>query len=154
VPTPVPDAAMDNVVSHCGDFKVSPPRGIANRVLVVDPCADTLESTGWLLQRWGFRVQSAANGLAALEAARTFSPDAVLMEIGLPILDGWQVARQLRSAKQAPSPLLAAITGYGTERDRARSREAGFDCHFLKPVPPDDLRTWLMNQCNLSGGPL
>src|SRR4029078_6669882 len=107
---------------------------MANRVLLVDPCPDTVESTTWLLQRWGFRVQSAANGPAALNAARTFQPHAVLMEIGLPILDGWQVARELRSAKHARSPVLAAITGYGTDRDRARSREAGFDRHFLQPV--------------------
>ena len=113
------------------------------RVLLADPCRDTVETLTWLLELWGYDVLTAATGPAALTAARAGRPDAVLMEIGLPQLDGWQVARRLREEGGRPLPLLVAVSGYGSERERARSREAGFDGHLVKPVSPDVIRTWL-----------
>ena len=127
--------------------KSSPSPGPAmaetRRVLVADPCADTVESTAWLLRLWGHDVRGAGSGPEALEVARAYRPDAVLMEIGLPGLDGCEVARRLRQQDQARRPLLVAVTGYGRERDRQRTRAAGFDRHLLKPVDPEVLQDLL-----------
>src|SRR5688500_7535368 len=101
--------------------------GVAT-VLVVDPCADTVLSTSWLLRLWGYDVRTAGTGPAALEAARAYRPDAILMELRLPGLDGWQVARQLGQAGGRPARGLIAVTGCGSEPDRAQSRAAGFGC--------------------------
>jgi len=113
------------------------------RILVVDPCPDTSASTAWLLRWWGHRVQVARDGPAALEAARSYRPDVVLMEIALSGLDGCTVAQRLRQPDQLPQALLIAVTGYGGEGHRSRSRAAGFDYHLLKPVDPARLRTLL-----------
>ena len=117
-----------------------------HRILVVDPCPDTAASTAWLLRLWGHSVQVAHDGPAALEAARTYRPDVVLMEIALPGLDGCTVAQRLRQPDQSPQALLVAVTGYGGEPYLQRCRAAGFDHHLLKPVDPEHLRR-LMSAC-------
>jgi CheY-like chemotaxis protein len=122
------------------------------RVLLADPCRDTVESLAWLLDLWGYDVLTAATGPAALESALAFRPDAVLMEIRLPELDGWQVARELRHGCGESAPLLVAVTVYGSERDRTRTREAGFDCHLVKPACPEVVREWLVTHCGHVGG--
>src|SRR5688572_31201220 len=96
----------------------APPRSgvCAGRVLVADPCADTVETTAELLRAWGYGVRTAASGPAALEAALADRPDVVLMELALPLLDGLQVARRIREWAGGPAPLLVAVTGYGAER--------------------------------------
>jgi CheY-like chemotaxis protein len=124
----------------------------AGRVLLADPCRDTVETMAWLLRFWGYAVEAVASGPAALEAALADRPDVVLLELALPKLDGLQVARQLRRSAGGPSLLLVAISGYGSEKDRARSREAGFDCHLVKPVCPEVVQTWLMINCTHKGG--
>lgn len=124
------------VASVPGRDAAGPPAPGARRVLVVDPCEDTVLSTSWLLRLWGYDVRSAATRPLALEAARDYRPDAILMELRLPGLDGWQVARKLGR----PGPCLIAVTGRGSEQDRARSRDAGFTCHPQKPAFPDALR--------------
>ena len=111
-----------------------------HRVLVVDPCSDTAASTAWLLRLWGHTVQVAHDGPAALEAARTYRPDVVLMELALPGLDGCAVAQRLRQPDHSPPALLVAVTGYGGEPYLRRCRAAGFDYHLLKPVDPQHLR--------------
>src|SRR4029079_9176563 len=99
-PRPGDDRAGPGVAGTPGSLPRTPvpwalqPAG--GRVLVVDPCADTLLSTSWLLRLWGYDVRSAATGPVALAAARAYRPDVILMEPRLPGLDGWQVARQLR----------------------------------------------------------
>ena len=130
-----------------------PPRSgpPAGYVLLADPCPDTVESMALLLRLWGYAVETAASGPEALEAALADRPDAVLMELALPGLDGLQVARRLRRSG-GRIPLLVAVSGYGSEKDRARSREAGFDCHFVKPVCPKIVRTWLVTNCVHAGG--
>jgi len=135
-------------------FVSAPPRsGVhAGRVLLTDPCADTVETMAWLLRLWGYAVETAASGPAALEAVLADRPDAVLMELALPVLDGLQVARRLRQSGGESIPLLVAISGYGSENDRARSREAGFDCHFVKPVYPEVVRAWLVANGVHAGG--
>jgi CheY-like chemotaxis protein len=131
-----------------------PPRreAVAGRVLVADPCADTVETTAELLRAWGYAVRTVASGPEALEAALADRPDVVFMELALPVLDGLHVAMRIREWYGWFTPLLVAVTGYGAERDRARTREAGFDCHFVKPVFPEVVRLWLLANCVPAGG--
>lgn len=109
------------------------------RVLVVEDHADTADSMAVLLSLYGHEVRVARDGPAALGMARAFSPDVVLLDIGLPGMDGWRVAEQLRQHPAAQRPLLIALTGHGQEADRRRSQEAGIDLHLLKPVDPEQL---------------
>jgi CheY-like chemotaxis protein len=104
------------------------------RVLVVDDNLDAAEGLAMLLQLKGHEVATAYDGDGALESARRFSPEVVLLDIGLPRQDGFEVARRLREEFPDRGMLLVALTGYGQERDRLRAREAGFDHHLLKPV--------------------
>src|SRR5262245_58717126 len=103
------------------------------RVLVVDDCQDTRHTISLLLQLWGHDVRDARDGPAALTAAHAFRPHVVLLDIALPHLDGYRVARQLRQALGLGAALLIAVTGYGSDQDCARARESGFDHHLLKP---------------------
>jgi CheY-like chemotaxis protein len=129
-----------------------PTEPAVSRVLVADRCPDTVASTKWLLRRWGHDVCGVRSGSEVLEVVEKYRPDVVLMEIGLPRLDGWQVARLLRQRGRWPSTWLVAVTGYGSALDRARSREAGFDGHFVKPADPEVLRAWLAVRCGTAGG--
>ncbi|MGK3987725.1 ATP-binding protein [Sorangium sp. So ce136] len=106
----------------------------ARRILVVDDNPDVAESVRMLLEAMGYSVFVARNGPAALEAAPGFRPDVVLLDIGLPGMDGYEVARRLRRQAGLERALLVALTGYGQEEDRRRSRAAGFDHHLVKPV--------------------
>ncbi len=107
-----------------------PPR----RILVVDDNLDAAEGLAMLLSLRGHDVATAYDGQDAIEQARKLPPDVVLLDIGLPRLDGFEVARRLREEHTSRPMLLVALTGYGQERDRVRAREAGFDHHLLKPV--------------------
>jgi len=118
-----------------------PPR-LSRRVLVVDDVADTAESLAEVLAAWGCETRTALDGRAALETARDFVPDAVLMDIGMPGMDGYQTARRLRKELQG-EVLLVAISGYGQDQDRRKSREAGFDAHLVKPVDYGQLQRLL-----------
>jgi CheY-like chemotaxis protein/two-component sensor histidine kinase len=105
----------------------------ARRILVVDDNQDSAESLAVLLRMRGHDVRIAHDGPAALAAARDHGPEAVLLDIGLPGMSGYDVARALRTAEGA-RPLLVALTGYGQREDRQRAHDAGFDLHFTKPV--------------------
>ena len=114
-----------------------PERGAASppkRVLVVDDNLDAAEGLAMLLTLKGHQVSTAYDGQGAIDRAREVDPDVVLLDIGLPRLDGFEVARRLREEHPERQMLLVALTGYGQERDRVRAREAGFDHHLLKPV--------------------
>ena len=113
------------------------------RVLVVDDNRDASESLARLLDLAGYDVRVAYDGPAALELAQLYRPDAVLLDIGLPQLDGYEVARRLREQPATEHVLLIALTGYGHEQDRCRSREAGFDHHLVKPVDPNAIQQLL-----------
>jgi signal transduction histidine kinase len=113
--------------------------GAERRILVVDDNADIVETTTLLLAMSGHQVRSAKDGLQALQVATAFRPDVVLLDIGLPLMDGYEVARRLRLEPATTGALLVALTGYGQEGDRQRGREAGFDAHLLKPVDPQAL---------------
>jgi signal transduction histidine kinase/DNA-binding response OmpR family regulator len=113
----------------------------ARRVLVVDDNVDAAESLALVLRAAGHRVWTAHSGPAALQAAPEVRPEAVVLDIGLPGMDGYEVARRLRG--EASGPLLVALTGYGQDDDRRRSREAGFHHHLVKPVDPEELERLL-----------
>ena len=109
------------------------------RVLIADDNRDAAESLAMLLEIEGHTVTVVHDGqqaLAAIEAAR---PDVALLDIGMPEMDGYEVARQVRGDSRGRSTLLIAITGWGQEQDKARAMAAGFDLHFTKPVEPQQL---------------
>ncbi|MBY0527308.1 MAG: response regulator [Gemmataceae bacterium] len=88
-------------------------------------------------------VRVAFDGPSALEIARAFRPDVVLLDIGMPGIDGYEVARRMRQMPELPHVVLAAQTGWGQEEDRRKSEEAGFDCHLVKPVALDEVQQLL-----------
>ena len=107
---------------------------IPRRVLVVDDNTDAARSLELLLKSLGHQVQVAHDGIQALESATQFRPDLVLLDIGMPGLNGYEVARRLRALRPSDSLRIVAITGWGQEVDRQLSRDAGFDLHLVKPV--------------------
>lgn len=113
-----------------------PMDGHALRVLVVDDYPDTVESMAILLRMEGYAVEVAQDGAAALQLARTIQPDVVLLDISLPGMDGYEVARQLRSMNWPRPPLLIAITARAFDEDLRRCRDAGIDFHLVKPADP------------------
>jgi len=108
-------------------------------VLVVEDDADTADSMAMLLRLYAHDVRIARDGAAALQAVLESQPDVVLLDIGLPELDGWQLAKAIRGHDVGKRPYLIAISGYGMQADQIRSREAGIDLHLVKPVEPEIL---------------
>ena len=113
------------------------------RILVVDDNVDSADSLALLLRLMNHDVQTAYDGQKALEAARSHRPQLMLLDIGLPRLDGYEVARRLRQDEVHRDVFLIAMTGYGLEEDRRRSHEAGFNAHLVKPVDLDALTALL-----------
>jgi len=112
-----------------------PRAAIPRRVLIIEDNDDARQMLRHLLDHAGHEVYEAAEGADGLARALALSPDAVIVDIGLPGLDGYSIARRLRETGP-PGVLLVAITGYGQDGDRERSREAGFDVHLTKPIDP------------------
>ena len=112
------------------------PRAAGQRVLVADDNADSAQSLSLLLNLLGNDVCTAADGMEALERAEQFRPQVALLDLGMPRMDGYEAARRLRSQPWARELLLVAMTGWSQDEDRARSRDAGFDHHLVKPVDP------------------
>jgi signal transduction histidine kinase len=109
------------------------------RILVADDNNDALESLATLLQLSGHEVYTAANGAVALESAEQHRPEVALLDIGMPKLDGYEVARRIRAQPWGARITLVALTGWGQDSDRRRSQEAGFDSHLVKPLDLDKL---------------
>jgi CheY-like chemotaxis protein len=101
-----------------------------------------------LLRTEWHEVHTAGDGPAALRAAEAFRPEVVLLDIGLPQMDGYEVARRLREQTGVKRALVVALTGYGQEEDRRRTREAGFDAHLVKPADLADLQRLLAGAGN------
>lgn len=118
---------------------MSPESPDPRRVLVVDDNLDSADTMAELVRIWGYEVRTAHDGPAALECARSFRPNVVLLDVGLPGMDGYELARRLR-AEGLAGDLLVSVTGYGQEEDRRKAEEAGFDHHLTKPVNPDILQ--------------
>jgi DNA-binding response OmpR family regulator len=112
------------------------------RVLVVDDNRDTAETMAILLKLWGHEAFTARDGWAAVNAVDHFRPDVVLLDIGLPGLDGYEVARQLRQGG-GKQPVIICVSGHGRAEDRRQSRAAGCDHHLIKPADPDELQCLL-----------
>jgi signal transduction histidine kinase len=106
------------------------------RLLVVDDNKDAAVTLAMLLKLQGNEVQIAHNGPRALELAADFRPEAIFLDIGMPVMDGYEVARNLRKMPELVNVLLVALTGWGQHGDRQRAAEAGFDCHLTKPADP------------------
>ena len=113
---------------------VQPVSTVPRRILVVDDNRDSADSLAMLLKLTGHDVHTAHDGLEAVEAAATFQPDVILLDIGMPRLNGYEAARRIREQQRHKGLTLVALTGWGQEEDRRRSEEAGFDSHLVKPV--------------------
>ncbi len=113
------------------------------RILVIEDNVDAAETLRDLLEIFGHQVEVAQTGALGIASARRFHPEVVLCDIGLPGMDGYAVASELRQDPETASARLVALTGYGRDSDRQRSEEAGFDLHMVKPVAPADLQSLL-----------
>jgi CheY-like chemotaxis protein len=111
---------------------LSPPS--EKRVLLVDDNDDARELLAGLLAVQGYQVEAACDAAGALEIAARWQPQVIVLDLGLPEMDGWELARRLRKLEGLAKVRILALTGYGSERDRERSREAGIDEHLLKPI--------------------
>lgn len=115
------------------------PGTTGRRILIVDDNRDAAISLGMLLELSGYEIETAYDGSAAIDAAARFQPQMILLDIGLPGLDGYEVARRMRSEPWGKQATLVAVTGWGQAEDRERSKAAGFDAHFVKPIDHDAL---------------
>jgi CheY-like chemotaxis protein len=113
---------------------------VQRRILVVDDNVDAAETLAALLELQGHRVAVAHDGEGALQRVRESVPDTVLLDLGMPGMDGYEVARALRDNPSTRGARIIAVSGYGRAEDRARTRQAGFDMHLIKPVDPEGLR--------------
>ncbi len=129
--------------------KVSVPKDVpftSRRILVVDDNVDSANTSALLLKLEGHDVQTVFDGLAAIKAAEKFQPEVILLDIGLPGMNGYEVAQHLRETPKTSNALLIALSGYGHAEDRQRSHEAGFDYHLVKPADIDQLKA-LISEC-------
>jgi CheY-like chemotaxis protein len=110
------------------------------RVLVVDDNMDAAESIAVYLRLEGHEVRTVSDGAQAVAIAQVFAPQVAVLDIGLPGMSGYEVARRLRQKGAGALGLLIALTGYGQKEDRARSEDAGFHHHFVKPADPRDIQ--------------
>jgi len=113
------------------------------RVLIVDDNTDAADSMNLLLESMGQHVRKAYDGLSAISVGRTFKPDVVLLDIGMPLMSGYEVAHALRADPSTAQSVLVAVSGWGQEADKKRTRAAGFRHHFVKPITEEVLRTML-----------
>jgi two-component system CheB/CheR fusion protein len=129
-----------------------PGPGRPRRVLVVDDDRDAAETLALLLRAAGHEARTAPDGPSALAEARAYRPEAVLLDIDLPGMDGYEVARRLRAEPARGGLLVVAVTGFGQEADRRRAVEAGFDHHVVKPVNPAALQKLLARPAEAAEG--
>jgi CheY-like chemotaxis protein len=121
-------------VKDTGARKRIQPSATKRQILVVDDNRDSADSLAMLLRLTGHDVRTVHDGTQALDMVKTYRPDFVLLDIGLPVMDGYTIARQIRSDPEVAGTVLVAVTGYGTEEDRRNSHAAGFNYHMVKPV--------------------
>jgi two-component system, OmpR family, response regulator len=109
------------------------------RVLLVDDSVDAAQAMSMLLETLGHDVRMAHDGVSALAVVDGFEPEVVILDIGLPGMDGFELAREMRKRPSTQQCLLLALTGYGGDADRQRAHDAGFDHHLVKPVSFEDI---------------
>ncbi len=125
-------AAADEAARRGNQQSLEPP----TRVLVADDNVDAAVGLAMFLEALGYDVRTAHNGPAALDLARRWQPQAVFLDISMPLIDGDEVCRKLRQERWGKKAMIAAVTGFGMAEDRKRSFDAGFDHHLVKPVDP------------------
>jgi CheY-like chemotaxis protein len=125
--------------------------GERHRILIVDDNEDGLTSLGMLIRVLGHEVCTARDGVQAIEAAERFRPAIVLMDIGMPNLNGYEAAQHIRAQAWGAEMVLVATTGWGQEEDRRRSKAAGFDHHLVKPVELARLQEILLARSSMNG---
>jgi signal transduction histidine kinase/ActR/RegA family two-component response regulator len=126
--------------------------GAGARVLVVDDNRDAADMLGEMLEMSGFIINTAYSGEAAVRAVERFAPDAVLLDIGLPDIDGYEVCGRIRHSGQSKQPVVIALTGWGQDEDRDRATAAGFNAHLTKPAEPDRIIALLKELLTKPGG--
>jgi CheY-like chemotaxis protein len=119
---------------HAVASAAAPPHAIPRRILIVEDSRDSRDMLRYLLERAGHEVHEAGDGPSGVEAILKVRPDIALVDVGLPGLDGYEVARRVRASEGGRTVRLVALTGYGLPEDHRRSHEAGFDTHLVKPV--------------------
>ena len=134
----VPPPSAGEVAAVVAPLVAAGAQRMARRILIADDNNDALESLATLLQLSGHEVFTATNGGTALQSAERHLPEVALLDIGMPLLDGYEVAKRIRAQPWGQRITLVALTGWGQDSDRRRSREAGFDSHLVKPL---DLET-------------
>lgn len=144
LPMPHQASAVEGITRTPVSQNAATPR----RILVVDDNRDSAQSLGFLLEHSGHTVRLAHDGEEALRVASEFRPDIAFLDIGLPKLDGYELARAIRSEVWGERIVLFALTGWGQEDDRRRARAAGFNGHLTKPIDPDRIDTLIAEQSN------
>jgi CheY-like chemotaxis protein len=122
---------------------ISPPKSRRLRVLVVEDHVDTAKSMGMVLALYGYEVQVALDSRTALVSLETGQPDVVLLDLGMPGMSGWELAKRIREQPCPKRCFLIAVSGYAREEDRMLSQAAGIDLHLAKPVDLDELHRLL-----------
>jgi len=143
---PLLDAATRDSGNGATEPKAEPAIQVRRNILIADDNQDALESLALMLRMEGHEVHCASDGQEALELAGQRHPEIVVLDVGMPKLDGCEVARRIRAESWGRDAVLVALTGWGQEVDRRRSREAGFDMHLVKPVDPATLCDMLVTQ--------
>jgi CheY-like chemotaxis protein len=141
---PLPGDAPDTAVAAAPGGEAPVPARA--RLLVADDNRDAADTLGMLLEMKGYDVRVAYDGRGALALAQEFRPSVVLLDIGMPDLSGYEVARALREKPWGGALLVIALTGWGQDSDRQRAQDAGFDWHLTKPVDPDALQALIASR--------
>jgi CheY-like chemotaxis protein len=118
-----------------------------HRILVADDNENAATLLAMLLDAMGNEVRTAHDGQMAFQLAEEFRPDIVILDLGMPKVDGYETARQIRQEPWGKEMILAALTGWGQEEVKRRTKEAGFDHHFVKPVEPEEIQMLLIDEC-------
>jgi CheY-like chemotaxis protein/anti-sigma regulatory factor (Ser/Thr protein kinase) len=135
----VVDIATGPTTAAAPDAQIRSVRKTGHRILVVDDNVDAARLTAEALESVGHETRVAFDGPAALEVSQSFAPDLALLDLGLPLMDGYELAQQLVETLPNKRPILVAVTGYGQASDRERTSGAGFQAHIVKPVDFDEL---------------
>jgi CheY-like chemotaxis protein len=139
---------MQDIPTTPPDPESKPELYRALRILVADDNRDSADSFQMLLTASGHDVQVAYSGDQAFDIASTFQPEFALLDIGMPKMNGYEVARRIRASAWAARTMLVAVTGWGQDDDRRRAMDAGFDCHLTKPIDINTLSALLEERAN------
>jgi CheY-like chemotaxis protein len=139
VSLPALDARANAGAENAGDEAAAVGDGSHRRILVVDDNVDAADSLAELLRLRGHEVRVAHSGTSALESVESFLPEIIFLDIAMPDMDGYEVARRLHQRSDLDDPLIVAVTGFGRDADRQMARDAGFDEHATKPLDPNAL---------------